>query len=293
MGGPTSVSMIRHLQNHGHRVIGMDCRADAVGRHFCDDFRISPPALDVDLYVHFLKSLDFEFDVFFPFVDEELRAIALAEPHLNALRQRLFLSPDHTLLDCTDKVKFQKLATDLQLPIAPLTLRPPAIAKPRHGRGGKGVVTVDDAELLTYFLQKPDYLCQQKITGDEYTVDILVDHGGQWVFGAARRRILARGVSVIGQIDMADDVLRLAHQVVSSIRFRGPINIQMIREANTGHLYLIEVNPRLSGSLIFSTMAGFDIFSASLDVFAGRIPELPESLEDGLCILRYWSEQRG
>ena len=288
VGGPVAVSVIRHLQGLGHAVVGMDLSDRAVGRHFCDAFFRSPLATDAPAYLDFLSAIEGEFDFFFPFVDEEIRTIAEAPER--SVFAKVVMSPRESLLLCTDKVAFQRFAEDRLLPIAPTATCVPAIAKPAHGRGGRGVRVITDNTELPPLLGRTDTVVQQKIEGVEYTVDVLVGKDGRWLYGVARQRVEARGVSTLGRIDMNEDVLAAARAFVEAIPFCGPINLQCFRETATGRVFVIEINPRLSGSVIFTVLAGFDLLGASVAVAMGEQPDLPESVNNGLTIARYWSE---
>lgn len=292
--GPIIVSVIRLLKNSGHTVIGMDVKENAIGRFYCDEFYVSPWASDAAAFIGFLNRLAPQIDVFFSYVDEEIETLAKARQknELGAIDEKWFASEPETLLTCTNKERFQNWAEQAGLPIAPRATAAPAIAKPLAGRGAKGIVYIDDAELFAYFEKKENYICQQIIKGTEYTIDTLIDLQGNYVFGVARKRIDARGVSITGEIDMNTDVLQFCRELVTRLPFRGPINIQVMREESTGKLFLIEVNPRLSGSLVFSAHAGFDIASAAVDVFCGGNyqPPKPEEIADGRCFYRFWED---
>lgn len=290
MGGPVSVSIIQHLQDSGHTVLGIDCRDDAIGRHFCDRFHVCPLASEKEAYATFLTSIADEFDVFFPFVDEELIALVTAGSASNGVLDKTVLSHREAILTCDDKIRFQQAAIEKGLTVPPLAEGPPAVVKPAQGRGGEGVIAVDDPALLSHYKTREDLICQSLIHGDEYTIDALTDEAGNWIFGVARKRLVAKGVSVVGQIDMNPVVLDLARRSVAAFPFRGPINLQIILETGTGTPYLIEINPRLSGSIIFTALAGFDLLNAAIDLFFGRSQPTPQSIKDGLKIIRYWSE---
>lgn len=288
VGGPVSVSVIRHLQGLGHQVVGMDLSDHAVGRHFCDAFYRSPRATDAPAYLDFLAAIDGEFDIFFPFVDEELRTIAEAAER--PVFAKVVMSSRETLLLCTDKVAFQRFSEERGLPIAPIAVAPPAVAKPAHGRGGRGVRVVDSEAELAGLLGRDDTVVQRHIEGMEYTVDVLVDNDGGWLFGVARQRLVARGVSTLGRIHMDEAVLTAARAFVAAIPFRGPINLQCIREVATGRVFVIEINPRLSGSVIFTVLGGFDVLDSAVELACGGYPQVPAAIRDGLTISRYWSE---
>jgi carbamoyl-phosphate synthase large subunit len=288
VGGPVAVSIIQHLRKLGHQVVGHDGRADAVGLDFVDKFWRSPPAIDANAYLDFLDQIGPECDIYLPFLDEELRLMATHEERISRLRCTIVRSPAKTLAIFTSKIDQQKALELAGHPIAPRASCAPAVFKPDFGRGGGGVVRADEADLFELMMKRPGFLAQQAIDGVEYTVDALVDNDGHFLFAVARQRLVAKGVSIIGRIDMSPDVLTLTRRVVQSHAFAGPINLQMIREAS-GALHIIEVNARLSGSLMFTVMAGFDILDATIGLYEGRRFE-PPTVEDGLLVRRYWQE---
>jgi hypothetical protein len=68
--------------------------------------------------------------------------------------------------------------------------------------------------------------------------------------------------------------------------FRYAINFQVIRDA-TQRDWLIELNPRLAGSAIFSALAGCDPFAATLALWQGKSWQ---GQARRLRVWRYWQE---
>lgn len=270
-GSAVAPSIIRHLQSLGHDVVGHDCNGFAN--------LLSPTASDPMRYAHFLASQNF--DVYLPFLDEELGLIEIRD----------WTSPLNTIETFTSKIKQQYAMESVSLPVAYAVEWGNSIAKPDHGRGGKGMIRTS-SESLMLTLKYFGYLVQKFIDGDEYTIDVLTDRDGAFLFAVPRLRIQANGVSVIGKIVMDAEIIDLAREVVSKFKFAGPINIQVIRERDTGKLYIIEVNPRLSGSCMFTVMAGFDILDATIRLWEGKPFVPPSKIEDGLIIRRHYVEER-
>ena len=285
-----ATGIIRHLRTLGYHVIGMD--ADALASPLamteCDEFIIAPPALSQD-YPDFLLKLMPRFDLFIPFIDEELRVLSSGSVSYDVLKKTL-ICPAKTIELCTSKIRFQKFCERHNLPIAPQTDSLPAIFKPDHGRGGRGILILDDLELLKY-ARKQQGVIQTRLNGMEYTVDVLTDIDGKWLFGLPRKRLRTAGVSRIGEIDKNNHVLELARRCVSKIPFAYAINIQiMLDDDNNPHL--IEINPRLAGSVMFSVAAGFDLLDLAIKVFFGQPASLPktDSIKN-LRTIRYWQER--
>ncbi len=286
-GSPASISILRHLRALGHTVLGIDASpvAESLARAFCDEFHRAPSAGSA-AFPEFLRRRLAEVDVFLPFIDEELLAIAGHWLNLPPkLADRIAVSDPDVVLECVDKCRFQQACKDAGLPIAPEANGAPAYFKPRHGRGGKGVVEARDDRLFDA-LRGRDGVLQQAIRGQEYTVDAIYGRDGRLVATSPRRRLRAAGISTAGVVEPDERLHELAERLGRRWGFRYAINFQVIRdEANRD--WLIELNPRLAGSAIFSTLAGCDPFAATLALWKGEPWQgAPRRLE----VWRYWQE---
>lgn len=282
-GSPVAPGIIRHLQKLGHFTMGHDCLPYGYGPAILDDFYVSPPiAEQPQEYLDFLTRRDC--DVYLPFLDEELRL-----PDFNVVAGINFISPARTLDTFTSKIKQQYAFEFARLPVAPYVTMGDMIAKPEYGRGGKGHIRTSDPNVANALFDA-GYLVQRFIEGDEYTIDVLTDLNGAFLCAVPRLRIQANGVSIIGKIVLDEqDLISLACQVVDKFEFRGPINIQVIRQKTTGKLFIVEVNPRLSGSCMFTVMAGFDILDATIRLFEGKPFIMPKEVRP-ITIRRHYEE---
>lgn len=284
---PAAVSIVRHLRSLGHEVTGIDASEAAapMGRAFCDHFHLSPLAGEAG-YLPFITRQLAGVDIFLPFLDEELRVLAEHWGSLPAaLRGRIAVSPPETLLDCVDKLRFQESCESAGLPVAPRAASCPAVFKPRFGRGSKGVLMLDDAALFAA-VQGREGVIQRRIQGDEFTVDAIFDTQGKLLATSPRKRVLSAGVSTIGKV-MPDAALHdLAAQIGRAWNFRYAINFQVMRD-EAGADWLIELNPRLAGSALFSALAGCDPFAATLALMQG---EPWSGQARPLEVWRHWQE---
>lgn len=285
---PAAISIVKHLRALGCRVVGMDANpaAEPLGRAFCDEFHLAPLATSPG-YLPFLLPLLERVDIFLPFIDEELLAVAEAWEGLPpGLSSRIAISPPATLLTCCDKVRFQARCEELGLPVAPRAAGAPAVFKPRHGRGGKGVLRLRTPEQFAA-VANLDGVRQQWVEGEEFTIDAMFDGKGRFVAASPRRRCLVcGGVSSIGDVVPDENLAALARRCGAAMPFRFGINIQVIRGAD-GMDRIIEINPRLAGSGIFSALAGFDVFAGTLALFRG---EPWAGVARARRVWRYWAE---
>jgi carbamoyl-phosphate synthase large subunit len=76
-------------------------------------------------------------------------------------------------------------------------------------------------------------------------------------------------------------------QIAEHIGIRGPCCMQM-KESNDGELKLIEVNPRMGGGTIFTTLAGANFPAMLIDLIEGREVSIPSISE--ITVVRYFEE---
>ena len=289
-GSAAAISIIKHLQHLGHFVIGIDANrhSEALAKEVCNEFHLSPLCNSIE-FIDFIIGLEHSFDLYIPFIDEELIQLSTHICPESKIWQKIVLNSLETINICTSKVNFQSYCEQHNLPIAPIAKKSPAIFKPDYGRGSKGIFIIEDDYLIPYF-EKKQGVIQTLISGVEYTVDTLVDHEGNWQYSVARKRVETAGVSRIGTIDQNPIVLNLAKLCCEKILFKGPINIQiMLDENNIAHL--IEINPRLSGSLIFTVLSGFDIVDLTIKLWLNQYYRLPvDSDISSKSFIRYWQE---
>lgn len=286
-GSPASVSILRHLRALGHEVIGLNAapETEMLGRAFCDAFHLAPLA-DTPQYLDFLMARLREVDIFLPFIDEELLAVADGWHLLpKELASRIAVSAPDVLRDCVDKCRFQQACLEAGLPVAPEAQAAPAFFKPRHGRGGKGVIEARDGRMFEA-LGGRDGVVQRAITGAEFTVDAIFDREGLLLATSARKRLRAAGVSTIGEVGFDESLHALAGRLGRRWHFKFAINFQSVRDEQ-GQDWIIELNPRLAGSAIFSTLAGCDPFAATIALYRG---DPWHGHPRPLRVWRYWEE---
>lgn len=139
------------------------------------------------------------------------------------------------------------------------------IVKPCKGNGSKEVTIVRSQEELRN-LKLEGKVIQDYIEGDEYTVGVFRWKEGT-VYTIAFKRILRAGFSY--RVELVKDIALedLAKKVASLFLLEGYMNIQL-RKRN-GKYYIFEINPRISGTVRFRHMLGFDDVLWWLDMMDG------------------------
>jgi carbamoyl-phosphate synthase large subunit len=204
------------------------------------------------------------------------------------------VSDRDTLEICRDKLlTYNKMSGRYRVPFT--TADPdrvksfPVIAKPRFGKGSRDVVKVNNETDLRYIATNfKDTIFQEFLPGVEYTIDVLSNMDKRPLFAVPRIRIQTKaGISTKGRIIRDADLETTCMDMAREVGIRGPSCIQM-KESTEGEIELIEINSRLGGGTIFSTLAGANIPSMILEMLSGTPIDPPRVSE--ITVLRYFEE---
>lgn len=251
-------SLVKELKKKFY-VIGIDSNDKGDAKRYCNEFYLSPNGASYD-FILFLKKIAKKVDFVFLYVDEEIRKINMYRKTLNSLKKKLILSEKKTIDICLNKKKFFYFCKKNKINCPSEKYTKKMLAKPIYGRGSKNIFTIKNKLEYNFFKSKKDFLIQNFINGDEYTIDCLFDINGNLIFALPRLRIVHRGESIIGKIVKNQKLINFVIDFSKKIKFYGPINIQVIKDKNN-KIWVLEVNPRLSGSIEFSIKAGFNPLS--------------------------------
>ena len=153
-----------------------------------------------------------------------------------------------------------------------LELTYPIILKPAAGEGGEGIFTAEShAELLQLWaahgLGAGRYIAQELIIGYDVDVSVLAEYG----------RVVAHTVQYTEAPDTmrfmhSERMLEIAKRIVEVTRFHGLAHFDMRIDARDGSLCVLECNPRVWGSLMYSVWAGVNFIELGCEIALGRRP---------------------
>lgn len=199
-----------------------------------------------------------------------------------------------TMEICRDKMQtYHHLSKKFDLPLTTLDSKKlegfPLIAKPRYGKGSKGIVKIENPMDLRYIQSKQNGLIfQEYLPGTEYTIDVLSDLNGEPLIAVPRIRVQTKaGISTVGKIIKDENISETCKSIAKYLKIKGPCCIQM-KESNEGTLKLVEVNPRLGGGTIFTALAGANFPAMILDMAMGKRIKIPRISE--ITVVRYFEE---
>ena len=168
----------------------------------------------------------------------------------------------------------------------------PVFIKPRNGSASKGLEIIHSSEEWSKVNNPDDYVIQRYIENKrEYTVDCYVSQNGEVISVAPRERLAVAGGEVMNSQTLRDEKLEeVSRYVLSKGVFRGPVNIQFIKDKDRDEVYVMEINPRFGGGVITSIEAGADTPKYVLQEYLGKELKPCNDWKPGTLMTRYFKE---
>lgn len=160
----------------------------------------------------------------------------------------------------------------------------PVVIKPRTGCGAVGFhVAENEADLMNYLeLSESKYgpcLVQEYIpqTDLQYKAELYIDKKGDVksaiVFAKVRWYPIDGGSSTLNVTVSRADIVESCSKLLKKIGWRGYADIDLIQDPRDGKAKVIEINPRITGSVKICFKAGVDFASQIVDDYLGE--EIP------------------
>lgn len=148
----------------------------------------------------------------------------------------------------------------------------PVFLKPDVGQGSEGALKAGSREELDFALREmPQRMICEYLPGEEYTVDCFTDRGGRLADVKMRNRKRIRtGISVHSELVPLDpEAERIAETLNGRLKFIGAWFFQVKRNA-AGRLKLMEVSPRIAGTMGLTRNTGTNYPLLTLFTFSGQ-----------------------
>lgn len=238
-------------------------------------------------------------DLLVPGVDEELLPISRARATLGC---EVLLPPTAFVESHLDKLASHSLLRSFGTPVPDTEWLPsrqrvvfPCVVKPRRGRGSRGVATVTSEEELRAHLvacrrQADEFIAQELLLGQEYTVTMVADRAGVLRAIVPVKVALKRGITLRAETNCDALVTQACAAIHAASPVPGCFNIQLIKGA-AGDVRPFEVNPRVSTTTCLALAAGVNFIDLYLGSPVAQSPPGLAPYVDRLKLRRSWQNE--
>ncbi len=292
--GVQAISMARSLRKLGYRVVGFcnrRCSSGYVSRYLSErlkspDISSNPKEFQVFLY-DYLQAHKVRLVI--PLADDGADFLSRHKSDIEHRFETICAVPSFIIFDrISDKSKLMLLCERIGVTHPKMTdLRTdnvksaaeytgfPALIKPNHSQGAKGITRVENVDeikkalpdllrqfhscsLQSYIIQ-PDYYYNVMLYRNKYGI-----FSGTTVIKIRRFFPLKGGSSCYCETVSHPQVVEQCKTVLDAVNWVGFADFDVLEDVNSGELNIIEVNPRMPSSLQAAYAAGVD-FGSCID----------------------------
>lgn len=304
IGSFSAMCVISSLKEKGHKVIGCDIYPGEwhAETSRCDGFYQSPFATRENEYIKFLLDTAKieDINIIIPLTDLEIDVLNRARVYFESGNIILAMPSEKTLEVARDKYKlFLQFAQDNEIPSVPTfkvgtDILPnniiPCIAKPYNGRSSEGLKKISSLDELSTVINNPQYIIQQMIEGSVFTVDYVRNSQSKLSFSVPRQELLRtkNGAGTTVRIFEDEDLQSMVNHIGEQLDINGCVNMEFIK--NNGLYYLIDINPRFSAGIAFSSVAGYDMVNSHIACHTGGEIGAPIKIDEQIITKTYIEE---
>ena len=236
--------VIKKMHQNGCFVVGTDIypKEWIVDAFNVDKFYKVPMAIDSEKYINCLLDIctHNKIDFIFPLTDPEIDILNAYRDRFEQISAQICMSDHNTICLCRNKQKTEDFlrstnkcevinSYDLNT-LEKEAITYPIVCKPINGRSSQGLKIFEDSRSFYSFYARRELL----------------------------RTSIGAGISV--QIIRNDILERQCKIIAESMNILGCVNFEFIETADGMH-YFLECNPRFSGGVEFSVIAGYDFIT--------------------------------
>ena len=288
--------------SEGDKIIATDMQLTAPAVQVAD-VKLQVPAVYDPKYIEITLGIckQYKIDALISLNDLELPILAENKAKFEQFGVKVIVSSPEVIDICFDKYKTAQWTESIGLnaPKTYVTLASakeaiakgeiafPLFMKPRWGSGSIGLESIDDMEELDIYyhiLMKKikksilatasvgdEYIMiQEKLTGQEFGLDVMNDLEGNNVAVSVKKKLSMRA----GETDKAitvdlPEVREMGATIGRNLKHIGNLDVDIMQRAN-GDYCVLELNPRFGGGYPFSYEAGVNLPKAIIQWLKGE-----------------------
>lgn len=323
----TIYSLRNNCENTRFKIITTDIHDDVIGKYLADEFHQIPQPED-NHYITALHEIVVkeQVKVILPQTTREIMTLSKYSQIFSSSNCAVVISSYNTITVANDKYKLLEKAqhagipcpaykitdSELSLLSAVESLGYPkkkVVVKPRLSNGMRGlrILSENPCDVERFLNNKPDgvainletlleilhhgewpeLLVTEYLQGLEYTVDVFRGANGCIVIPRIREKI-RDGITFETRIDIRDDLIDLSSRLSEILDLYYCFGFQF-KCSSDDVPKLLECNPRVQGTMVVSTLAGYNMIYYSIMEALGNPPKVSHvKLNQSLKFKRYW-----
>lgn len=267
-GSEIGLEVNRALSDSAHFTLFGGSSIDDHGKYVYNNYIANIPFVESLNFVDEINKIieKYSIDFIIPAHDSVVLKMSESQDILNA---EVVTSCTETCKVCRSKANTYKLFEGI-IPVPKtqkvdenITL--PIFLKPDIGQGSKGTYIVNTiVEIEHYLKEDPTLLALEYLPGKEYTVDCFTDKNGVLLFAEGReRKRIQNGISVNTQKTINPRFQEIARIINKTLLFQG-VWFYQVKERSSKELVLLEIAPRIAGSMGLFRVEGVNFIQLSL-----------------------------
>lgn len=288
--------------SEGDMIIATDMQLSAPALQVAD-IKLQVPAVYSPDYIDITLDIckNYKVDALLSLNDLELPILANNKHLFEELGVKVIVSSPEVIDICFDKYETAKWVESIGLTSPKTYIRLddvkkalengeisfPLFMKPRWGSGSIGLESISDMEdlemyynilmkkikktiLATASIGNEYILIQEKLTGNEYGLDVMNDLDGNNVGVSVKQKLAMRSGETDKAITLDLPVLKnIGEKIGENLKHIGNLDVDIMQRAN-GEYCVLELNPRFGGGFPFSYEAGVNLPKAIIEWIKGN-----------------------
>jgi len=293
----TIYSLRNNPDNVKFTIISTDIKENSVGKYLSDEFYVIPPPEDAS-YINVMKRIAKENDskVILPQTTREIVKLSMYRKEFEDDGINIIVSNYEKLIVANDKFLLLEKAREFDIPYPKYYLinsqnsfmeaieeigypEKRVVVKPRVSNGMRGlrIITSKKWNVERFLTEKPEgveidlnsfiYIFEEEkwpelivteyLPGEEYTVDVFRDKGEIAVIPRLRKSIRS-GITFEAQVELRKDLIDFSKRLSEILDLDYCFGFQF-KLSEEGIPKILECNPRVQGTMVVSTFAGFNM----------------------------------
>lgn len=310
------------------KIISTDIKDDVVGKYMSDSFYVVPPPESQEEYINTLKEIvnREEVKVIVPQTTRESITLSKYKNIFYNMGVKVIISDYRSVLEANDKFYLLEKSKAIGVPYPMYFLTKSEeefltaveklgypekriVIKPRISNGMRGlrILTKDTWNAQKFLSEKPEgieinlenllailrngewpeLLVTEYLEGPEYTVDVFRNENDTIAIPRLRRQIRS-GITFEAQVELRQDIIEYSQKLAEALDLKYCFGFQY-KLSSEGIPKILECNPRVQGTMVVSTFAGFNMIYYAIKQALGFKVDLRQiKVKDKVQFKRYW-----